>query len=444
MKRRGSHRKSKNGCLVCKKRKIKCDELKPRCTNCIEFRVPCSFDSTGSVSGDIASLNSSATEVARAPLKRSRGRPRKDWRSVSQSLDVSTGESSTFLESIEPAVQLRTTRITRPQFYPLNVDDLELLIHFIAHTGPSLAHPVPADNTISRFWSRNVPQIGLSCHTVLHLALSLAAHHLAYSTVNNLERCTHYISLASHHGSLGLVGLTKALQTINDSTCGAVYLCATLVSFCTFAAGPTDLDDLLVCNVGNSSPQRWMSVVQGVRLIRKTFEPSILFSGLMSPIGPSEGEPIASSKPRCIEDGFPRIDWEQPLRRLQDLIISSDSPDVAGYLEAHEMVESIYNATYGKDDGSCNCEPRFKFVFIWLYAIDNGFVTCLQQKKPLSLLVLAYYALLLTTMKRDWFIQRWSGHLLLRVRDLLGHAYVDYLRWPLEQAGLFTVESHTG
>ncbi|KLU85830.1 hypothetical protein MAPG_04850 [Magnaporthiopsis poae ATCC 64411] len=44
---RRSHRKSRNGCGTCKRRKIKCDEHRPSCRNCIRHGVACSFAESG-------------------------------------------------------------------------------------------------------------------------------------------------------------------------------------------------------------------------------------------------------------------------------------------------------------------------------------------------------------------------------------------------------------
>ncbi|KAL4867231.1 hypothetical protein BDV12DRAFT_123318 [Aspergillus spectabilis] len=202
--------------------------------------------------------------------------------------------------------------------------------------------------------------------------------------------CHAILSCISRWLSLLITSRTRTLPTrknayvitIDDSTCGVLYMSAVLVSFCTFAAGPTDPDDLLVCNIGNQAAQSWMSVVQGVRLIRETFEPSILFSGLMAPLGPSGDEPSPSLQPRYLEYGFPRVDWEELLGRLHGLIAFSNSPDAAVCMEGYLGVVAIYEATYGKSDEPTTCPTRNKFVFIWLYAMDNQFVRCLQQRNP--------------------------------------------------------------
>ncbi|CEN62137.1 hypothetical protein ASPCAL08776 [Aspergillus calidoustus] len=347
MHHRRTHRKSKNGCLVCRQRKIKCDEVKPRCTNCIRFCVPCSLDPDPE-SDNSRSVTGSTTV---SPGKRGRGRPRKKW-------GPAAGTSG-------PQEQL-PAHLNNPDLDGplLNAPDLELLLHFTSHTGRSLAHSDPPDNPIARFWSHNVPRIGLSCHVVLRLALALAGHHLAYTTGQDTAKCAYYTALAQKYSAVGLVELTKTLATINNATCGALYTAATLMTYCTFASGPTDDNDLLVCNIGSHAPQRWMSVIQGVRLIRERFEPDILFSGLLEPLAPSSEPDPKSTTPACIEEGYRRLEWEEPMRHLRDLITSdkdsadTDTADTAVYLQAYERIESIYEAIFGNADGQFTCPPK--------------------------------------------------------------------------------------
>lgn len=320
--------------------------------------------------------------------------------------------------------------------HSLNGADLALLLQFTTQTGRSLAHPDPPDNPVALFWSHNVPQIGLTHHAVMHLLLALAARHLAWLVTQDPETRIQYVSLAENHISAGLTELTMALKTMNDSTCGFLYVSAILVSFCTLAAGPTGPNDLLVCDVTSQAQQPWMSVIQGVRLIQETFSPNILFSGLLAPLAPPAEAESVGIQPRCEEEGFPRLDWEEPLGHVRDLIASSNSEDTATYLESFRQVEAIYEATYGKSNGSSTFELRFRFVFIWLYTMSDDFVRCLQQRQPLSLIILAYYAFLLTTLKRDWYVQSWPRHILTRVREMIDKDYTGWLRWPLEQAGI--------
>ena len=44
---RRHHSKSRTGCTVCKNRRIKCDETKPACRQCVDYGRQCSYSITG-------------------------------------------------------------------------------------------------------------------------------------------------------------------------------------------------------------------------------------------------------------------------------------------------------------------------------------------------------------------------------------------------------------
>lgn len=42
-RKRKAHKKSRGGCHNCKLRRVKCDETKPRCQNCLSYSVACNY-----------------------------------------------------------------------------------------------------------------------------------------------------------------------------------------------------------------------------------------------------------------------------------------------------------------------------------------------------------------------------------------------------------------
>lgn len=43
---RKGHRKSRAGCLICKRRKVKCDEVTPKCGGCERLGIVCEYQKT--------------------------------------------------------------------------------------------------------------------------------------------------------------------------------------------------------------------------------------------------------------------------------------------------------------------------------------------------------------------------------------------------------------
>ncbi|KAL4987023.1 hypothetical protein BDW68DRAFT_161906 [Aspergillus falconensis] len=56
---RRAHKKSRNGCLICKGRRVKCDERKPTCLRCENYGAACVYAS--STSSSVSSRSSSST-----------------------------------------------------------------------------------------------------------------------------------------------------------------------------------------------------------------------------------------------------------------------------------------------------------------------------------------------------------------------------------------------
>ena len=290
------------------------------------------------------------------------------------------------------------------------------------------------NHPIVLFWTRNVPRIGLSYHFVLHLAFSIAAYHLSRLHLENPEHGT-YATLAVDHLSIGLTEMTPALANLNDDNCGALYVAATLVCYCTFAAGPSGPGDLLLCDVDGSGAGRWSPLIRGLVYIRQAARPEALWSGLMAPLGPDAGED-GLGKPTFERDGFARVDWVDHFDQLQELVSREDVANREVYIHCFESLQGIYAATYGDNDGRYDGPPQNAFVHGWIYRAKDEYITCLRTKEPLALILLAHFALLLRTMKRDWFLDGWTEHLLERTREYTPGDLREWIRWPTEQAGL--------
>lgn len=283
----------------------------------------------------------------------------------------------------------------------------------------------------------NAPRIGLSHHFVLHLILAIAGFHLAHLHPRPPDR-KRYEALAREHLSTGATGLTEALSKFEDESYGALYIGATLVCYCNFAAGPTGGGDLLLCDVGDAGPARWLPLIHGLRCIREAADPEKLWSGLLAPLAP-KGEPKPLDGPTFLRDGFPRVDWADHFEKLRNLVDEAGGENHNVYSKSFIALRGIYAATYGDRDGGYDGPPENQFVHGWLYRVETEFVSLLRRREPLALILLAHFALLLRTMD-DWYLKGWVEHLLRSTRGHVPERLAHWVRWPTEQAGMSWVE----
>ena len=291
----------------------------------------------------------------------------------------------------------------------------------------------------------------------MHLTYAVAGYHLAYLDETG-ERRRELRGRAEQHAAEGLKQFTAALARLDEANCGAAYISATLVCYCTFAAGPTSPSDLLVCNLDHGPDANWFPLIHGLRLILEMFSADVVFSGLMDPFHPQteikyrEEKEVSETGPKFARDGFARLDWEHPLSDLRTFVAAYDggvvdcddgdgqvTDDEGGRglcLRSLDGLIAIYRATYGDGDGQYEGSQDYQHVFGWIYRMEKPFLTYLRRRNPPALIILAYYAVLFETMDSLWFLKGWERHLLTKVKCMLPEEYASWLGWPMKVAGL--------
>ncbi|KAH7385034.1 hypothetical protein BKA64DRAFT_156324 [Cadophora sp. MPI-SDFR-AT-0126] len=202
-----SHRKSRKGCLQCKRRKIKCDEQSPRCTPCTKHRVPCSFSEThDSPPSSTSQLDSSASQVA-SPI---------------------------------PPNQLR---------------DLELLHNFTTATADTLSNREGVNELF------RVAMVGeaFKYDFLIHSILSVSGFHLArYSSTPQQRRQYSEAAIAHYNATIAL--FRKILiEDITPSNCHAVFACSGMIFVSSCAQPRLDLE--------YSRVLEWFTLLRGVSTI---------------------------------------------------------------------------------------------------------------------------------------------------------------------------------
>ena len=199
MSSRKSHTKSRSGCVDCKRRKIKCDEQKPECSNCRKHSISCSFV-TESSSSDQATKPAAVHQI---------GTP-----SDTPNSQSSAAAGRTEVENGLPS---------------LNLMDLELLHNFTTSTSATMSHS-PILRTL---WRVNVPKLGFENDYVMHGILAFSALHMARFNTSKKE---FYFEIAESQHSAGLRLASPIIPHISEENCSAMYIFSALTSFYVLAS----------------------------------------------------------------------------------------------------------------------------------------------------------------------------------------------------------------
>jgi hypothetical protein len=376
---RRKHLKSRDGCLQCKRRKVKCDEngVVP-CRPCTKSRHACSF-----VAAKTTILN-----APRNPL--------------------TTFSASTLL-------------------------DFELLHNFSTKTAKTLAD----DQT---FFSITLVQLSFGYDYLLHSILALSAFHIAHQHQNapnpqeSAEQTDKYRLTAYVHHDIALESYRHSLSDLNPQSCHSIFGCTCLL-FMLALARPRETysnsHSLDPPALNTSSPDlgtlltEWIILVRGIPSILS--DPELVSSLRQGPISALFNSPHTPSARKGIIDDHETMDAQASsfLTDLSSAFSLHSAPGISSICKS--SIEKLHDALRGLR-GSRDTV----FAFTWPYTVDPEFLELLEQKTSEALLVLVCYCVLLNNMTERWWIKDWPREMIRDVKGLVEGRWIEWLRWPVE------------
>ncbi|GJD03911.1 Retinol dehydrogenase 12 [Colletotrichum higginsianum IMI 349063] len=434
-KHRRPHRKSRLGCQPCKKRKIKCDEARPSCLNCVRREVDCSFPLESVVHQDPAtgvcgcrysgcrpgaSQHSSASSSTE-PLARAQSGPDRvpgDLRSLLEEQSTKMDIMSRRLSSMESAMaQLTQTGLYQPA---LSYSDAALLSHFFTNTVPTMI--VDDGGGGGRdFWHVRLPDLSSRHPHVLHLLLALAALHKSRSCPQH--QFAHLLEQAERHQLLGIQGTTPLLGNIDDDHYEVAYTSAVLIGLVNLAMGPRQGEYVAFSDHGAAN---FLGLLRGVRSIKSHHDQRA---------PPPEIPPPCTwtaSRIRVAELGFQAGGhYGEHLQRLRHLVEEIADDGLRGsYVAAMDDLEQFFVCMDGPDVATYYMSP-----FGWLYRISDSFLGRIQDKEPLALAMLSCFTVVLKGLESGWAADGWADHIMSGIWIYLAPEYRDMVRWPMQRLG---------
>ncbi|PFH57248.1 hypothetical protein XA68_15319 [Ophiocordyceps unilateralis] len=372
---RRSHRKSRAGCRRCKSRKIKCDEVHPRCGNCVKHGVLCDFEN--------------------GPVP-----PRKP---------IAAGLSPVPSPGLSPdPVSVGSDRLM----------ELRLLHHFTTSTAKTLfVRPSPADDV----WMRAVPLIAFQGRPYLMDAiLSVAALHLRTLCPDDsiLVRASHAYSDAS------LTAYCAAVERgITAANAEALFLTATLIAFRSSASRLFLKDDSEPDTAPNTRyvlPMAWFHAFQSVKSIISTSWQWIQDSDVVKTV--IDSQPNWKQDTNTLHDDsffahlLDGLDQELADEPLQHVSATSQ-----GYFYAVSVLTWAHKSAYA---------PA---ALAFPAGVSGRFVELIEEKRPRALAILACFYALLKRVDGVWWLSDMARREVAGLSSLFDPAspWRRHLEWPI-------------
>lgn len=465
---RRSHKKSRAGCRRCKARKIKCDEVHPRCGNCEKHGVPCDFGNPD-VLQELQQTFGAAAAPSPAPTAATPFTPGPGYDFASP---VASHASPSVLSSAATPLYRQPPSAAITTTSPVSrMLELKLMHHYTAYTCRTLSFTAPMTEEI---WRVTVPKLAFG--GAQHLAdavLAVAALHLRSKNPSDKEliRASHaYMaaSIAEYSAALG--------RGIDQTNAEALFLTSALIAFQSTATRTFTKDEITFSGMSNRAedgtertsalgvyavPFSYFHSFQGVKAIiaaswqylrqspvvtqiinsqvalQLDFSTSDrgffghLLEGLEEELSTMEAR-IKPYPPGGEVDGFPAVPNGLPGQSPLPPPSAEDGSPAGGLpqetvsttRQAYQHAVAVLNWAHKI--------PHKGAPLSFPATVSRRFVELLEERRPRAMAILACYFALLRSLDGVWWLHGMARREVLGVASLFNSDYFGadaYRRW---------------
>ncbi|KAH8695043.1 C6 zinc finger protein [Talaromyces proteolyticus] len=368
---RRSHTKSRNGCIQCKLRRIKCDEKYPQCSH--------SASSSQTLESPITSSSQSTSSIPSKLLGEPLALP------------------------ITPS--------------GLHVGDLELLHHYSTITYRTL--PAVCGPDLHDLWQSQVVQLGLRHEFLLRGILAVSALHLAYLHPHRRESLA--LRADAHH-STALEIFRDVLNHVDQSNCVAIFAFSCFIVVLAFATPRrTESNDF------EKDIFDWFHMIRGCNSVLQT-QWETVSSSFLAPLV-RKGMAHEAAGPHQTSD-FDRVTGL--LQLCASARLAQDRENTNAYaLAIHELLNTYTQVSIRMR----RKEDFIPTIFVWPISIPQRYLDMLRDRQPEAMIILAYYSALLQHIDNQWYMCGWARFLVAEIDAALSEEWHEWLLWPKEVTG---------
>ncbi|KAK9236423.1 hypothetical protein V1525DRAFT_407028 [Lipomyces kononenkoae] len=404
------HFKSRNGCLICKKRKIKCDEARPKCRNCVKHGASCEY----------------AKEVLE--------------------YGFSTTVPGHFVGP-PPGLSAHST-IVSPD---LNMQHLSLLMHYVVHTSHSLSNVQSADNI--SIWSQTVPLVACRFPFLMYSIFALAATHiLATTALNSTDgEDKDHAAKRQEHEALGVYYRQRALEAfrsaINEQRSHdqlqAALFASVLLSIDAFAYQEENNPESEASGEPNydgdaDSPSRQAGHQQKL----KTSEPQIISIDRWIQLHKGIGAVLMEWRLLDVESEIFsqwNLNWtilplgERKLQYLSDMIEEHYPDSVKICDEPIKLLEQLITFQ-SMEFGHMVGGGIVRYLLAWPFRCSDEFIARLRSRNRVALAVHIHFLTVLRLASGPkWWPELTTRKDIRTIARILGKEWEPWFQWPRKQ-----------
>ncbi|KAK4229181.1 hypothetical protein QBC38DRAFT_125060 [Podospora fimiseda] len=414
---RRSHKKSRAGCLECKRRHVKCDEQRPKCIICTLSDRDCSYApsssppaSTSTTVGGGGGGHSPGSSTSFMMLQTSPMASLSPAPMYSASFGLPGSVSGHIGDAASvPGVPIPDLGQPSSLYQDVNLAHMELLIRFkFADHAPEL------NLEMHDFSSRLLFKCALEAPYLMHQMLAVSARHL---TVLKPDRAEFFLEHAMHlqTRAVSIYNETAAKAQINTSNCSALLL------FCSLLGRHFLADMLAKRDAGFDSfldrYLQFLSISRGLKATSMSAWELLLESDIRHLVL------WALNLSQAVPQGH-------HCNEIQRLVAESPILDLSGKAACARAIAYLqvgFDSILGGDIRN----QRYLMIFMWPASVPEEFTELLEQRQPEAIAIMGYWALYLHCSKEVWHVGDSGAYLLRSIAQYLGPSWHHWLSWPL-------------
>ncbi|PVH75922.1 hypothetical protein DL98DRAFT_497801 [Cadophora sp. DSE1049] len=399
------HAKSRNGCQNCKRRRIKCDESKPKCLRCADRDIRCDFgDSLSSRerSGEQPTIESQTRRMVKSYLETY------DQQPAMESHVPTREEIQLCLETATDAeILLNDTQC----------DNFELLSHFFGITEPFIGSPES-----QKVFQNHGLELSRGAPYLLHAILTFSASHLNFLYPQKRK----YEIAASSYYDLSLKSYSAQIRAgLDASNADSLIGCGYLHTMLAFRNVQSD-------DLADAGDLGWLRIMQGVRILWGTHD---FFPQL-------KDSPWRSV---CAEA---RVTEEFRRNHIETANAGSEAEDI--FRALHRFLEVDLNSS---GQGNVYQEPlsrlcvllesairhhKIGMFMVFIDLLPAAFLQLLDQKDTKAMMIICYWCALFSYNEKWWITrsaQLECAKLCAYLNSIPDQAVQDLLHFPARKCG---------
>ncbi|KAF2399479.1 hypothetical protein EJ06DRAFT_495242 [Trichodelitschia bisporula] len=369
-----AHKKSRNGCAVCRQRRVKCDEIYPACGPCMKHAVRCNYDRT------------TKTAAQRNPP------PRKA---------VYT------LKPPPPAFGQPTTRMI----------DLQLMNHYVyLHLGSDAPY-----ERFRRMWAFDVVQLSLGCEFLMQSLLSTAALDLHIRRPEDKR-----MGLVAHqYFDEALRLATRELPGIGPHNAEPIFAATTQIQRQVFQSWK---DPCCATDVYRP-PVTWLAARRGVSMILEEAALYLRESCMKPLLEVAANLTLGDESPVFSPDALAAVAYTEEFAAFGAYLEQDEGKGAFIVKHTFDQLQQLMIAHRGQPKEPRNQIRRWLLTFPT--ALEKAFIEMLKEEDPRAMITFSYYFAIMQTAPDLWWFKERSQYEIRGVYSILPEPWKRYLEWPM-------------